>query len=322
LTVTETPDGMALATVEIYLTDAKPERAFVIAGEPTEANRCARRLVREFDVPAPADGQMISLYITKAELSKLMPILERFPTLGFQELPAAEAAEKVRQRTQLTPKQVCCKHKAARPTEVFCPVLGRSAEGKAEMTMEQSTTDWGWLAEVEREGFDWHGPLGPTYWRVIPSHYCSTFFHPHTGQPTLLMSRFDAPDSEQQQLWDEHTEANPDLRNHRNVERGECPWLCLAYEISPEVHNDNQSDEQGQQIYDMIRTLLKRGYEFMLAHDLPLDKAVGFYVDDAADSRRRYLLTVSPDDCSAHLHDAPPGSIDRLRASPNFHYLH
>ena len=94
----------------------------------------------------------------------------------------------VSRQPKMTPEQVCAKLKNARPTEVLCPVLGRNAKGKAEMRMKHDTTDWSWLADVESEGFDWHGPLGPTYYRRIPTHYCSTFFHPQAGQPALLMS--------------------------------------------------------------------------------------------------------------------------------------
>jgi len=85
----DVPEGMALVTVEVYITDM-PEKSFIIAGEPEEASRCARRLAREFDVPPPSDGDTLQLYITKAECKRLVPVLERFPSLSYQDLAVAE----------------------------------------------------------------------------------------------------------------------------------------------------------------------------------------------------------------------------------------
>ena len=91
-------------------------------------------------------------------------------------------------------KQIAAQLKAARPTEVFQCVLKRNSE-KAEMTIEPGATDWAWLNDVEREGFDEHAPNGPTYYRVTRTHYYSVFFHPQAEDrhPVLLMTELEQP---------------------------------------------------------------------------------------------------------------------------------
>src|SRR5262249_49277350 len=68
-------------SVEIYNTD-NPSKSIVIGGEPKRAIRFARRLARAFDMPTPADDELLKLYITAAEFDdQLTPLLERFPDL-------------------------------------------------------------------------------------------------------------------------------------------------------------------------------------------------------------------------------------------------
>ena len=215
-----------------------------------------------------------------------------------------------------SPKGIAAQLEAARPTEVYRFVLKRNSEGKVERAFESTTTDWAWLDDVEREGFDWHAPNGPTYYRVTKAHHASVFFHPKEHHPVLLISELE------QEGWDEWRADNPEHAeaNQRAAARS-CPWLCLAYEISPEVAADVNSDEEARETVEMIRRLLKQGYDFALAHDLPLDKSVGLVVDDKS-TGRQYLLHVMPDEQVAHLDYAPAGMHEQMRASPNFHYVH
>ena len=210
-------------------------------------------------------------------------------------------------------KQIAAQLKAARPTEVFQCVLKRNSE-KAEMTIEPGATDWAWLNDVEREGFDEHAPNGPTYYRVTRTHYYSVFFHPQAEDrhPVLLMTELEQPG------WDDIPIGKA---AQRCAEWADHPWLRLAYEISPEVAADIKSDEEARQTVEMIRTLLKQGYDFALANDLPLDKSVGLVVDEKS-TGRKYLLHVMPEELVAHLDYAPVGMHEQLMASPNFQYVH
>jgi hypothetical protein len=87
MTVAEAPEGQALV---VHLTD-KPEKSFIIAGQPEEATRAVRRLARVFDVPAPRERQVLELYVTAAEFKEHAdPVLDRFPSLGYQYMTVVE----------------------------------------------------------------------------------------------------------------------------------------------------------------------------------------------------------------------------------------
>jgi hypothetical protein len=74
-----------------------------------------------------------------------------------------------------------------RPTDVQYVELAVK-DGKTYGKIEPASTDWAWLAKVVDDGFDPHGPLGPTYWRITESQHYSVFRQPDTGELALLIS--------------------------------------------------------------------------------------------------------------------------------------
>jgi hypothetical protein len=60
----------------------------------------------------------------------------------------------------LSPIEMVNMMRDARPTEVWYFKLKRNAEGKAEHEMGQGATDWAWLDDVDREGYDPRGGTG------------------------------------------------------------------------------------------------------------------------------------------------------------------
>jgi hypothetical protein len=77
-----------------------------------------------------------------------------------------------------------------RPTEVWECHISVNAQGEVQHAMAPATTDWAWLSEVHREGYDPDGACGPTYYRVTDTHYYSVFLKPRPPcNPVLLMSK-------------------------------------------------------------------------------------------------------------------------------------
>lgn len=122
----------------------------------------------------------------------------------------------------------------ARPTEVWYFKLKRNAEGKAEPEMGQGATDWAWLDDVDREGYDPRGATGPTYWRVTETHYYSVFPNPRTGQLMLLISDVAKKETDAG-LYDDFVADHPDCHaaGEETLERRIHPWLSLSFQISP-----------------------------------------------------------------------------------------
>jgi hypothetical protein len=78
----------------------------------------------------------------------------------------------------------------ARPTEVWECHMSINADCEVTHAMSTGTTDWAWVSDVNREGFDPNGVLGPTYYRVTETHYYSVFFKPRPpGNPVLLKTK-------------------------------------------------------------------------------------------------------------------------------------
>jgi hypothetical protein len=87
--VQEVPEGHALVSAEIYITD-DPAKSIVVAGDPERATRFAVRLARVFEVPAPAPDKVLQLYVTRAEFAaQIIPVLQRFSDLKWGPLEEA-----------------------------------------------------------------------------------------------------------------------------------------------------------------------------------------------------------------------------------------
>jgi hypothetical protein len=74
-----------------------------------------------------------------------------------------------------------------RPTEVLECRMSVDAEGEEQALIVPATTDWAWLSEVHREGYDPNGVLGPTYYRITDTHYYSVFFNPRSPSNAVLL---------------------------------------------------------------------------------------------------------------------------------------
>lgn len=323
--VQEAPEGQVLVTTEIYITDDL-DKSVVVGGEPERAGRFAARLARMFDLEAPRPDKVLRLYVTWAEFqAEIVPLIERFPDLRWTWLEKAMEHHPDNQdkltvsppvsKPRLSPAEMANKLRDVRPSAQYNFELFREADGKVDARIVAREPDWSWLDDVEREGYDPRGANGPTYWRATPTHYYSVFFQRAIGQLVLL-----ANDHEKNK--DLEPEFMPDSQQAIDTaERRHHPWLSLSYQISPAIAADIKTEEDEKEMLKRLQFLLPKGYDFAVAHKLPVDQTIGLVVRDDGNGRD-YLIHVMPEEQLVDIDYAPKGMHDQMRASPNFGHIH
>ena len=193
----------------------------------------------------------------------------------------------------------------------------RDAEGRVDGRIVPIETDWSWLDDVDREGYDPRGINGPTYWRVNDTlhHYYSVYPRSDTRQLVLLVNDMKA----NRELADEFMPDHPNIK--ATAERRFHPWLSMTFQVSPAVRADLKTKEDEAAMMARLELLLPRSYDFAVAHDLPLDKPIGLVVQ-SDDNGREYLIHVLPDELTIDIDYAPTGTYDKMQASPNFCHVH
>ena len=200
---------MALMTVRLHMIDQNKTVNF--GGPADQAEELAARLSAEFNVPKDGD-HMLALSLNRDDIVKRVgPILKEYPDIGW--VPARKDPEEIL--------------RDARPemADVLRYVFDEDGEVE-ELKRTEEPTDWSWLKNVKREGFDPEGFCGPTYYRVTDTHYCSVVFNPHTGEPHLIMGELHHDDARNAAIekWGlkqfgkeylEAAEANADRRSGR-----------------------------------------------------------------------------------------------------------
>jgi hypothetical protein len=170
---------MALMTVRLHMIDENKTVNF--GGPADQAEELAARLAAEFNVPKSGDN-MLQLRLSNDDIVKrVLPILKEYPGIGW--IPARK-----------DPGEIL---RDARPemADVLRYVFDEDGEVE-ELERTEEPTDWSFLKNVKREGFDPEGVLGPTYYRVTDTHYYSVFFNPQTGEPHLIMSELHHDDAQ------------------------------------------------------------------------------------------------------------------------------
>ena len=227
------------------------------------------------------------------------------------------AAHIKHRKPTLSPVEMAAKLKAARPTDVHKFVLWRNGEGKVEGDLEPITTDWSWLDDIDREGYDPRAINGPTYWRVDDTRhvYYSVFARPD-GHLVLLIN--DVPANAELA-----PEFMPDSQYGKEMaERRNHPWLSLSYQISPAVAADIKTEADEEAMLKRMALLLPKSYDFAVAYELPMDKPIGLIVDDTQ-TGRKYLIHVMPDEQLIDIDYAPADFTDRLQAQGRqMEYVH
>jgi hypothetical protein len=156
---------------------------------------------------------------------------------------------------------------------------------------------------------------------VTETHYYSVFPNPRTGQLMLLISDVAKKETDAG-LYDDFAADHPDCHaaGEETLERPIHPWLSLSFQISPAVAAGIKTKKDEEKMLALLKLLLLKNYDFVVAHDIPTDKTVGFCIEDQS-TGRTYLIHVIPEDQVVDVDYAPAGFAEEMRASPHFHHV-
>jgi hypothetical protein len=134
---------MALMTVRLHVIDENKTVNF--GGPADQAEELAARLSAEFNVPKDGD-HMLALSLNRDDiLKRVWPILKEYSDIGW--VPARKDPEEIL--------------RDARPEMADVLRYGFDEDGEVEeLKRTEEPTDWSWLKNVKREGFDPEGFCG------------------------------------------------------------------------------------------------------------------------------------------------------------------